>query len=242
MLSNHTIVAIIPARGGSKRLPRKNVKQLLEKPLVAYTIMAALESRFVDRVIVSSEDEEILAIAQSWGAEAPFVRPEELSAEDVDSVEPMIHATRWLKQQGCHPDYVMCLQCTSPLRTSEHIDEAITQCIQRGAEGLISLGPATKHPLWYRTMDEQLMVREMVNHRDNHGLQRPLSEIFCPNGAIFMVKAEVLLEQNTLFPANTIGYIMDEESSLDIDTPFQFKIAEWLLAQRYHQKECSSDE
>ena len=132
MLNGKTILAIIPARGGSKGIPRKNIKPLAGKPLIAWTIEEAKKSKYIDRLILSSEDEEIIRIAKKWGCEVPFVRPKEFAEDETSGIEPILHAIETLSEKY---DYVCLLQPTSPLRTVNDIDGCIKKCIDRSYRG-----------------------------------------------------------------------------------------------------------
>ena len=130
LINGKIVLAIIPARGGSKGVPRKNIKDLCGKPLIAWTIEEALKSKYIDRLIVSTEDEEIANISKKYGAEVPFLRPTELAKDDTPGVEPLLHCINWLKDnQNYYPGYGFTLQCTSPCRKTNHRDEALEQVV-----------------------------------------------------------------------------------------------------------------
>ena len=135
LIDGKTVLAIIPARGGSKGVPRKNIKNLCGKPLITWTIEEALKSKYIDRLVVSTEDEEIAEISRKHGAEIPFLRPIELAKDDTPGIEPLLHCIYWLKNnENYSPDYVCTLQCTSPFRNSKHIDEALELLIKEKGE------------------------------------------------------------------------------------------------------------
>ena len=137
------ILGLIPARGGSKALPHKNIRQFAGKPLIAWTIETALACPMLDRTIVSTDDPEIADVSRHWGAEVPFLRPAELARDDTPGIEPVLHAVRWLgENEGYRPDYVMVLQPTSPLRTTEDIEAAIQLARDRQADGVVSRNSA----------------------------------------------------------------------------------------------------
>ena len=140
MIDNKRIVAIIPARGGSKGIKRKNIRILNGKPLISYTIEQALKSKYIDRVIVSTEDLEIAEISKSFGAEVPFLRPQELAQDDTPGIEPIIHAVNYLNgEEKYFFEYVMCLQCTCPLRKAKDIDNSIEEINKKNADALVSV-------------------------------------------------------------------------------------------------------
>ena len=149
MISGKSILAIIPARGGSKGIPRKNIKLLAGKPLIAWTIDEAKKSIYIDRLILSSEDEEIIRIAKEWGCEAPFIRPAELAEDNTPGIDVVIHAIDALKEKY---DYLVLLQPTSPLRKVEDIDRCIETCIDRNVPACISVSETMNHPYWMKVM------------------------------------------------------------------------------------------
>jgi CMP-N,N'-diacetyllegionaminic acid synthase len=162
MINGKTILGIIPARGGSKGIPRKNLIIFGGKPLMAWTIEAGLQSHYIDRLILSSEDEEIIAVAREWGCEVPFIRPAELSRDDTPGIEPVIHAIKTLKTSY---DYIILLQPTSPLRSAEDIDDCINYCIQAKAVSCVSVTVAQPSPYWMYTLDQQKKTATLVAHR-----------------------------------------------------------------------------
>lgn len=177
MIGNKCVVAIIPARGGSKGIPRKNIKNLNGKPLIAYTIEEALKSKYVDRVIVSTEDLEIAEISKSFGAEVPFFRPKELAQDDTPGIEPIIHAINYLlNDENYNFDYVMCLQCTSPLRNSKQIDEAILEMYNKDADSAVSVCESEVNPYWMKVIKNGKMV-DYLN--DNKFLCKAAGFAYC---------------------------------------------------------------
>ena len=144
MYKGKSNLAVIIARGGSKGLPGKNLRALGGKPLIAWTIEAAARSRYLDRVVLSSDDAQIIAVARRWGCEVPFVRPAHLAADDVPAVDPLLHAAQFVGGA----DYVTLLQPTSPFRTSADIDGCIARCIDSGAPSCVTVAPVRKSPAW----------------------------------------------------------------------------------------------
>lgn len=233
MSKKPNILAIIPARGGSKGIPRKNVRLLCGKPLIAYTIEAALSSKLVDRVVVSTEDEEIGKISREYGAEI-IKRPEELATDDTPTEPVLEHAIKHLEQiENYKADIVVLLQPTSPLRNTRHIDEALETFLINKYDSLLSVcsshaflwkvarkGP---YPLNYdfrsrpRRQDRELEYRE--------------------NGAIYITKYDILINEHNRLGGKVGLYVMPEENSLEIDTEFDF----WLCEQAMSlQKGCNN--
>jgi len=224
MIDNKTILAIIPARGGSKGIPRKNIKLLAGKPLIAWTIEEAKKSKYIDRLILSSEDDEIIRVAKEWGCEVPFIRPEELAQDNTPGVEPVIHAINILNEKY---DYVCLLQPTSPLRKDEDIDGCIEKCIINKSESCVSITEVNNHPYWmYEIEDDKLISL----YNDKNILRRQdLPKVYTLNGAIYFSKISNLMKIRKFVDNKTIGFKMNVESSIDIDTKLDFNIAELLL-------------
>ena len=231
---NNKVLGIIPARGGSKGLPGKNIRPLHGRPLIAHTIEAALRARLLDHVLVSTDEPQIADVARQWGAEAPFLRPPEL-AEDETLIYPvLVHATLWLEeQQGYRPDYVMLLQPTSPLRTAEDIDNSIRLALEKDADGVVSLCRAKHHPYWTKSITEEGRIGDfMVLDKpveQAYGRRQDLPPAYAINGSIYLVKRDILLERQTFYTEHTYPYVMPVERSLDIDTLWDLQIAELAL-------------
>src|SRR5215510_4330966 len=145
------VLGIIPARGGSKGVRRKNIAPLAGRPMIAWTIAAALGSPSLSRVVISTEDREISEVARSLGADTPFFRPEELARDETPGIAPVLHAVRWLaKEENYTPDYVMLLQPTSPLRITEDIENAVRIAREKQCDAVVSVTEAAGHPFWMK--------------------------------------------------------------------------------------------
>jgi N-acylneuraminate cytidylyltransferase len=231
MIRGKTVLGFIPARGGSKGLPRKNILPLGGKPLLAWTIEAAKCSRYIDRIIVSSEDAEILSVARAWDCETPFERPAELAADETPGIAPVLHALEVLPERY---DYVVLLQPTSPLRTAEDIDGCIDLCDTSGAPACVSVTPAAKPPEFFRRMDSK---GRLIHILDEGELPRRQDHApaYLLNGAIYAARVASLLDSKNFFTSETVGYIMPPERSPDIDTINDFLLCEALVQQRLSQ-------
>lgn len=226
------ILAIIPARGGSKGVPRKNIKELNGKPLIAYTIEAAKKSKFLDRVVVSTEDKEIAEISKKSGANIPYLRPIELAKDDSPTIDAVIHMIKWLQENEKYkPDYICVLQCTSPLRDENDIDGTIEKMINSNTDGSVSICEAEVNPYWTNIFNGDRLDYFMKEGKNITSRQK-LPKIYRINGAVYVVKTEVLINQKTLEPENITGYIMKNENSIDIDSILDFKIAELLIKEQ----------
>lgn len=218
------IFALIPARGGSKGIPRKNIKSIAGKPLIGWTIEAALRSQLLDEVIVSTEDEEIAAVARQWGAQVPFLRPAELAQDDTPGMAPVLHALEQLPEF----DAVLLLQPTSPLRTTQDIDACISLAHTLQASAAVSVCEPEKHPYWmYRLSDDQ-RLRTLID-APNVSCRQDLPPVYGLNGALYYACADWLKQHRTFVTDETVAYLMSRERSVDLDTLFDWKLAELLL-------------
>lgn len=224
------VLAVIPARGGSKGVPRKNVRLLGGKPLVAWTIEAALAATQVDRVIVSTEDEDIAEIARRWGAEVPFQRPMEFAQDETPGIDPTLHALQWLEtHEQYRPEYVLVLQPTSPLRTAGDIDAAIRLAQDRQADSVISVCPALHHPYWMKRLTADGRLVDWLSEQPRYERRQDLPPLYALDGAIFLGRTEVVLAQRSFYTDRTYAYVTPLERSLDIDTPWDLHVAELVL-------------
>lgn len=229
MWGKNTILGIIPARGGSKGVIKKNIKSLSGKPLIAYTIEAALQSSYIDRVIISTDDYEISNISRNFGAEVPYIRPSELAKDDSPTIHSILHMINFLelKENYC-PDYICILQCTSPLRTSKHIDESIEKLLNSNFDALASVCEVESNPYWTNIFRGD-KLEYFLEEGKSISRRQDLPKIYKYNGAIFIIKTTVLKQFKSFDIDNLTGFIMDRESSIDIDTELDFKIAELLI-------------
>jgi CMP-N,N'-diacetyllegionaminic acid synthase len=216
--------ALIPARGGSKGIPRKNIKHIAGKPLIAWTIEAALRSSLLDAVVVSTEDEEIAEVARRAGALVPFLRPAALAQDDTPGLDPVLHALDQLPQF----DAVLLLQPTSPLRTTEDIDACLRLAAQRRAPSVVSVTEPDAHPYWtYRVGSDQRLARLIDEAPVTRRQDLPL--VAALNGALYFAESKWLRSNRSLLGPETLAYMMTRERSVDLDTPLDWKIAELLL-------------
>jgi len=223
------LLALIPARGGSKGVPRKNIKSLHGKPLIGWSIDAAKKSRFIDKVVVSTEDDEIAAIARDLGAEIPFMRPIELAADDTPGIAPVMHAIENLPEF----DWVILLQPTSPLRTAEDIDEIVRFCIEHDAPSAVSVYEVDKHPYLMYQRDETERLQPLLADKPDITRRQDLPPVYALNGALYLARIDWLKERQSLIGQETLGYVMSPESSADIDTPLDWQWVEFLIEQGY---------
>lgn len=223
------MIAIIPARGGSKGLPGKNTKNFHGKPLIAYTIEAALSSKCISEVILSTDDKEIEAVATEYGAKSPFLRPPELATDHALAVDTYIYTVdRLEKMYKAKIETFMVLQPTSPLRLSQDIDNAYRIFTEKHADSVISYTEAA-HPLeWHKIIEKDgsfsnILEDKLLNRQATH-------KTYYPNGAIFIFKTS-LIRKRQYYSEKSFAYIMPRNRSVDIDTIDDFKYAEFLKSQ-----------
>ncbi len=223
------MIAIIPARGGSKGLPGKNIKLLHGKPLIAYTIEAALKANHVNRVVLSTDDSKIADIAKKYGAEVPFMRPENLATDDALAIDVYKYTLKRLSEtEGSVISEFIVLQPTSPLRTAANIDDAIDLFKAKDADSVISYC-REHHPVkWHKYITPEGKVQSIFeNTIKNRQDEKPS---YFPNGALYVFKSNVL-ETESYFTEKTYAFIMDRRNSVDIDTLDDFEYAEFLISQ-----------
>ena len=219
MINGKTILGLIPARGGSKGVPRKNIRMAAGKPLIAWTIEEALKSQYIDRVILSSEDPEIMEVASHCGCEVPFQRPMELANDDTPGVAPVLHALSQLPEYT----YVTLLQPTSPCRTVEDIDGCIERCEAAGAKACVSIVKCQEHPFLIFTKDQGSILHRLLPEAGNYHRRQDYPECFLLNGAVYVAQCKWLQSSRTFLSGETVGFEMPPERSLDIDTEEDFR-------------------
>lgn len=221
------VVSIITARGGSKGIPHKNIKLLNGKPLIEYSIDESLSSKLINETYVTSEDKDIIQISMKSGANIIY-RPLELAQDDSSSVDVILHSLNYLEINNKLPDFFVLLQPTSPLRTSKDIDNAINLFINNDCDALVSVCELEHNALLNLTIKNNFLEsncdEKFLNMR-----RQELPTFYSPNGAIYIIKTKVIQKEKTFFPKKTIPYIMPQERSVDLDTEFDFKLAEFLL-------------
>jgi len=227
MLDGKTFLAVIPARGGSKRLPRKNVLNLSGKPLISWSIEAAKQSRYIDDIVVSSDDDEILDIARSFNVTA-LKRPAKFSTDTATTFEVVEHLIKNFEKQYTH---LILLQPTSPLRESEDIDKAIEFLAKKNADAVVSVCEMEHSPLWSNTLPKDKSMTTFLKQETLNKRSQDLEIYYRLNGAIYLAKVTKLLEEKSFFlKENIYAFVMDQKKSIDIDTKLDFEIASCLLS------------
>lgn len=234
MLENYQITALIPARGGSKRLPGKNIKPLCGKPLIAWSIEAALASKYIDHVVVSTDDEEIKQISEQFGAEVPFIRPSNLANDMASSFDVVKHTIDSLNINQPN-QLIVLLQPTSPLRLTEEINQALEFFINKNAKGVVSISETEHSPLWTNTLPESGSMLDFIRPEAQGKRSQDLPKFYRLNGSIYIYDTLSLFEQGKFFfDKDVYGFITSSETAVDIDTTLDFIIAETILLHKFN--------
>lgn len=224
-------IAVIPARGGSKSIPRKNLISVNNKPLIAYTIEAALKSKHISRVIVSSDDEEILAVSKHCGANV-VKRPSALATDTAMPEQAIYHALRELERQGETFDILTLLQPTSPLRDHHDINQAFNLFYDRSATALISVYESLHTPYKTFKLNKKGFIAGLINNKYPFSRRQDLPQTFMPNGAIYIINVKNFLIKQRLFTSKTVHFLMPQEKSVDIDSLEDIRMIERILKLR----------
>jgi len=225
MLHNKKILAVITARGGSKGVKRKNVRLLGGKPLIAWTIEEGLKSEYIDRLVLSSDDEEIIKYALNYGCEVPFVRPVELAKDTTPGIDVILHVLNCIKEY----DYVVLLQPTSPFRSVDDIDNCIYNCITNEVDSLVSVVEVDKPPHWMYRLDGQSKLHPLLEENNIYSRRQDIPTTYSLNGAVYVANVNWLQLNKSFLGKETKGYVMPKERSVDIDSEFDFLYCETLL-------------
>ncbi len=225
MIDGHSVLGVILARGGSKGLPRKNVRELVGKPLIAWTIEAGQESEHIDRLILSSDDQEIIRVAEEYGCEVPFHRPSRLAEDDTSSFDALLHA---LSQVESH-HYTVLLQPTSPLRIVEDIDGTIERCHESDAPSCVTVTKTEKPPEWMYILREDHGLVPVVEQGEKASRRQEVQDVYVLNGAVYVAVTAHLKNKRRFICDNTKGYPMPQVRSPDVDKMIDLKWCEFLL-------------
>lgn len=228
MYNNKKLLAIIPARSGSKGLKDKNIKELNGKPMIAYTINAAIESGVFDDIVVSTDSEVYADIAMKYGADVPFLRPAYLSTDDALTSDVVEYTIRELEKRGKKYDLLMILQPTSPLRKAKDILGAVKLLFEKDANSVVSVCEAEHNPLYMNILDETLSMDNFLA-KDVKSRRQELPKFYRLNGAIYLSKVDYYLKYKDLYREGSYAYIMDKKKSIDIDDELDFLITEHIL-------------
>ncbi len=219
MIQGRRVLGVIPARGGSKGVPGKNIRQVGGRPLIAWTIAQAQQSRYIDRTVVSSDSPEIMSVARAWGGDVPFARPAALATDTAPGVAPAIHAAGEIPGY----DYVVLLQPTSPLRTTDDIDACIELCVSSGAPAAVAVALVAESPYWMYRMGPKERLVPLWGSSEFATRRQDLPPIYSINGAVYVALTEWLKESGTFLTEETVGYVMPGNRSADLDNEDDFE-------------------
>jgi CMP-N-acetylneuraminic acid synthetase len=234
MYKGKKILALIPARGGSKGLPRKNILELLGKPLITWSIEQALRSAIVDKVVVSTDSSEIAKISKEYGAEVPFLRPVTLATDKATSVDVVLHGLDYFRNEGIEYDYLALLEPTSPLRKDGDIDAAIRSLIddEAGFDGLVSLGKiALENPVYAKKIDQRGNVAPYYSNEAKditHRQDLPVAHF--PYGVIYLVKTDTLRKELTFYPKRTKSYLIERWQNYEVDDIYDLECIKVIMS------------
>ncbi|MBC7845881.1 MAG: acylneuraminate cytidylyltransferase family protein [Flavobacterium sp.] len=228
------ILAIIPARGGSKGVPGKNIKLLNGKPLLGYTAEIALQSQHLAEVVVSTEDEQIMEVAKNLGIQVPFIRPMALAQDNTPTIDVIIHALQWFESQNVFFDAVCLLQVTSPFRTLEFLDKTIEKFIESGCDSLVSVQkvPHEYNPHWTFEVNAAGNLKIATGETEIIPRRQELPTAYHRDGSIYITKTEVLLKQNSLYGKNTAFIESEPDFYINIDTMEDWEKAEEMIQKK----------
>lgn len=228
MYKDKKIVCVIPARAGSKGLPGKNIKKLLGKPLIAYSIEQARKSKYIDRVIVSTDSKKIARVARRLGAQVPFLRPKYLANDKSSTINVLLHAIDWLEKERFAFDILVLLHVTSPLRSVDDIDRSIALLFKKNTNNVFSVTPAHRNP-YFNMVEFDKSGKVNLIKRGKYTNRQSAPNVFDINSSIYVWWKDVLKNSKSLFPGLTRIYLMPKERSVDIDDQIDFKIVQMLL-------------
>ncbi len=232
-LIDKKIICIIPARGGSKGVHRKNLRNLGNKPLIQWTIEEAQKSKYINRIIVSTEDKEIEDACMRMGAEV-IERPKELASDDSPTIDSVLYTLKVLEDNEKYiPNYVMLLQCTSPFRMVADIDNAIEKLLSKSKnfKSLISVTKEENPPWWLKSINEDGIIKDFITYdKKQYSRRQSFPPLYRLNGAIYICDIDEFKKHRTFEIENTLAYIMDSNSSVDIDTEDDLELAEYILS------------
>jgi N-acylneuraminate cytidylyltransferase len=233
MYQNKTILGVITARGGSKGVPGKNIRHVGGKPLLGWIIESAKESKYIDRLILSSDDQRIIDVAKDFDCEVPFVRPKRLAQDDSLTIDVVLHA---LQQLDAY-DYVLLLQPTSPLTSPEDIDGCIKHCIGNSHKASVAVAEAQKSPHWMFRLQADHLMKPFMGWRYLNCRRQDLPSVFLPTGSVYVAECAHLREKRSFYFKGTSGYVVPVERALDIDSEIDFFVFEAIL-QSVKEKEA----
>ena len=230
MIDDLIILAIIPARAGSKGIPNKNIVELYGKPLIYYSITSALKSRYIDKIIVSTDDSQIATIAKSHGATIPFIRPKKIAEDDTPDFPVFHHAIKEMEEQEFFPDLVLNLRPTAPFRSSSTIEKAIELFVERTPDSIRSMSKVKKHPYWMFKIDD-LYARPFIKDKSmkEYPRRQLLPDLYYIDGVIDIMSRDIIINKRNLYGEDIVAFLSSGDESVDIDDMNDLKYAQYIL-------------
>jgi CMP-N,N'-diacetyllegionaminic acid synthase len=232
VINGKSVLALIPARAGSKGLPGKNTRPLLGKPLISWSIETALKTKYIDEVVVSTDSSEIAELARKAGASIPFIRPEELATDNSTSVDVAIHAlSELLALSGTKYDLIVLLEPTSPIRKTTDLETMLEKLVSSTSnfDGIISLGEVREHPIYMKKLNGDRFIN-LIKDSESTSRRQDNEPIYFPYGIAYIVKCSTLETERTFYPVNCTYYIVEPDQCYEIDSILDFVFVESLLA------------
>lgn len=223
--SGETVWAVVPARGGSEGIPGKNLALVGDRSLLCRAIACGLHAACVERTIVSTDDETIAEAGRECGAEVPFLRPSQLARADTPGIAPIQHVLEWAADHGGgEPDWIVCLQPTSPFREALDVDAAFDRARTTGADAVVSVADVRSHPYWTKGVDADGFLHPFLGEEHVAARRQDLPAALAPNGAVYLARASVI-RSGSFYGERTAAYPMPPERSLDVDLPWDLRVA-----------------
>lgn len=229
---NISILCIIPARGGSKGLPGKNIRDLAGEPLISHSINVAKSSNMFDEIMVNTDSDDIAIIAKQYGASVPFIRPAELAGDKSQIMDTYLFTIEYYRKKGIYFDAVMVLLPTAPLRNVEDIVGAINLMKSRKADSVVTVCEVDHPPFWMNTLEDDCSMKTFFKEEYRHKNRQELPTYYRINGAIYLAMTETLIRDRDWYSSEVYAYKMPRERSVDIDSVLDFKIAEMIIAEK----------
>lgn len=225
------VLGVVPARGGSKGIPRKNLRPLAGRPLLAFTAETALRAERLDRVVLTTDDEEIAGVGRRLGLDVPFLRPPELARDDTPTLPVVRHAVGWLEERGERYDAVCLLQPTSPLRSPADVDACVRLLEETGADSVVSVLPVPDehNPHWVWFLAEDGTLASCLGARDPLPRRQDLPPAFHRDGSVYVTRRDVVMERDSLYGDRIVPYPMDPDRSANLDEPEEWRRLEARL-------------
>lgn len=232
--AKHRVLGIVPARGGSKGIPRKNIRLLDGKPLLAYTAAAALGSACLSRVLLTTDDEEIAEVGKGAGLEVPFMRPADLATDSTPMIDVVLHTLQWVQSRGEAYDAICLLQPTSPLRSGRTIDRCISSLWERDVETVVSVRPVPSeyNPHWVYFATPDGLLEPSIRNAQTIPSRQELPPAYHRDGSVFVARSQIVMTRHSLYGTKTLGLLSPEEEAFDLDTEEQWELLERRLNSR----------